>query len=388
MAICNNLSKLNTESLDDYIKRLLQNKLEYNLSYQNIADTVYQEFGFLRSEKYYRNYNRELISAEIKKDINNNNDGIISTLQKEKIKYLDARNSYNRIARIEARDESLKEILIDEINKLNLSKSYINTTNLIKTSNEYEGILLLSDWHYGLEFSNSINDYSPEIADQRVLKLFCQIIKNCERFNIKKLHVLNLGDMISGKIHVPIRIENRIDTISQIIKVSELLSDLLYNICKAGLYVDYYSCIDNHSRISDNKFESLDSESLARIIPWFIKERLKHVNNFNLIDNDISHDIIKFKVFDYNVVGLHGDNDKDVLKSTKVFFKDHIDLFCIAHLHHFNIDEDNNSILVRNGSLVGTDSFSYRLRKSNIPSQTMIVSSKNNIIEAILKINC
>ena len=386
----NNLLKiLNSESLDDFIKRLIENKQLYNISYYNISDIVYRETGFLRSEKYYRNYSKKIISNKIKNDINQNNEQIISTLQKEKIKYLDTINSYNRIARIEARDEFIKEILqADLIKKLNLDKPFINKADNKSTSNQFEGILLLSDWHYGLEFENSVNSYSPEITDQRVLTLFQQVIESCDRFHIRKLHILNLGDMISGKIHVPIRIENRIDTITQLIKVSELLSDFLYNICFSGISVDYYSCTDNHSRISDNKADNLDSESLARIIPWFIEERLKNTSNFKIIKNNISQDIIKFNVFDYNVVGLHGDNDKDVLKSTKVFFKDHIDLFCIAHLHHFTVDEDNNSILVRNGSLVGTDSFSYKLRKNNISSQTMIVASEDNIIKAVLKLNC
>ena len=62
-----------------------------------------------------------------------------------------------------------------------------------------------------------------------------------------------------------------------------MLSDFLYNICFSGISVDYYSCTDNHSRISDNKADNLDSESLARIIPWFIEERLKNTSNFKII---------------------------------------------------------------------------------------------------------
>ena len=86
----NNLLKiLNSESLDDFIKRLIENKQLYNISYYNISDIVYRETGFLRSEKYYRNYSKKIISNKIKNDINQNNEQIISTLQKEKIKYLD-----------------------------------------------------------------------------------------------------------------------------------------------------------------------------------------------------------------------------------------------------------------------------------------------------------
>ena len=128
-----------------------------------------------------------------------------------------------------------------------------------------EGLLLISDWHYGLEFSNPWNTFSPEIVRERVAKLTKDTIKYCKKYEIGRLHVLNLADLIAGRIHLTIRLESRIDVITQIMEVSEILAEMLYIFHTAGLDVDYYSCTDNHSRVEPDKTQSLDLESLCRI---------------------------------------------------------------------------------------------------------------------------
>ena len=55
-------------------------------------------------------------------------------------------------------------------------------------------------------------------------------------------------------------------------------------------------------------------------------------------------------------------------------------------MDHFCVDEINESIVVENGSLMGTDDYSQKLRKSAKPSQTLIVVSDDNPVEVIYRI--
>ena len=65
----------------------------------------------------------------------------------------------------------------------------------------------------------------------------------------------------------------------------------------------------------------------------------------------------------------------------------HYDLVCAAHLHHFNCEEKNETVLVSNSSLMGTDEYAEKLRLSAKPSQCLIIVSKENAVEQIYKIN-
>ena len=136
------------------------------------------------------------------------------------------------------------------------------------------GVLQISDWHYGMEISNYFNAYNPDIAKQRIIKLRDATLEKCMELGITELNVCNLGDMIAGRIHLPIRINSRFDVITQQIHVSEILAEFLNDLSQK-LKINYRDCFDNHSRIEPNKKEALQLETLARITPWFLKERLQ-----------------------------------------------------------------------------------------------------------------
>ena len=66
-------------------------------------------------------------------------------------------------------EETLKEIAIQYATELRDSKPLLKTESLdfVKDSDNC-GILLISDWHYGMKIDNSLNTYNCEIAKQRV----------------------------------------------------------------------------------------------------------------------------------------------------------------------------------------------------------------------------
>lgn len=300
----------------------------------------------------------------------------------------DERNQLNQIYRQASREQYLKDIAINCAEIIAKEYPFKKFTDHKFNVNSYrQGILEISDWHYGIEIDNLFNKYSPEICLERVNKLLDKTIDLCQQNNIKNLNIVNLGDMISGRIHAQIRIQNREDVVSQIINVSEILSLFLYNLSKY-VNINYYDCLDNHSRIEPDKKESLRLESLARIITWYLKQRFENVDNVTIHENNFNNDIIMFKVFDFVVAGVHGDLDKqkNVIKNLQTFMSKNIDLICTAHMHHFTADEENGCMLICNPSLMGMDQFAEEKRLFSKPAQTFIVSTEDNIVESIHRI--
>lgn len=234
---------------------------------------------------------------------------------------------------------------------------------------------------------NYFNKYSPEICKERVQKLLNKTIYYCNKNNISTLNVVNLGDLISGRIHSQIRIENKEDVVSQVINVSELLANFLAELSN-NFNVKYYDCLDNHSRIEPNKKESLRLESLARITNWYLSERFKDNNRVSIERNKYSDDIILFNVLGHTIAGVHGDLDsqKTVIKNLQTFTNNRIDLVCTAHLHHFSANEENDCMLICNPSMMGMDSFAESKRLYSKPAQNLIIATPENVAESIHRI--
>ena len=208
-----------------------------------------------------------------------------------------------------------------------------------------------------------------------------------QEHSIDDLYVINLGDMISGRIHLPLRINNRIDTVQQTIEVSEILAEFL-NVLSEHTNVNYVSVSDNHSRVEPNKKESLQTESFARIIDWFLEERLSNNKNIHFIENTFSEDFAIFNVFEHCVVAVHGDKDpqKGIVDRLNSYLQGHIDLLISAHRHHFTADENNFTEFYCNGSLIGQDDYSANLRLNSKPSQLLFICTPDNFSEIIYKI--
>lgn len=380
-----------SEQLNDYIDLLVEYKAQYNeMSWQDIADLVEEKYGVLHSRHWYSRYYDDHLASyqgskpqevdEIETDPYQER---LLALQKEKVKISDERNQNRAYVRRLAREETLKEIALEAVKAISNKKLLPSYKDVVKFPNsDKEGILLLSDWHYGFDFRLPGNTFSPEVARQRVAQLRDEVIRCGQFAKVSKLHVLNLADLIAGRIHLTIRLESRIDVITQIMEVSEILAELLSDLSQ-HFNVDYYSCTDNHSRIEPDKTQSLDLESLCRITDWYLKMRVG--KNVEIHDNMYGPEIITFNCCGHNIMGVHGHEDKpsNIIEKMTTFTRQPYDLICMAHRHHFSMDETGQCRLVCNGSLMGLDEYSSKLRLNSKPSQTFIVCSKKQVCDAI-----
>ena len=386
------------ESVLDYILRFADlKKSDKNITWQFIADCVEREFGLSRSESWVRKTVKDALGLSLGEEedllekITEQKaamDESYATMRKERYKLSDERTQVNALYRALSREETIKEIALLTAQEMS-SKKILSTYNSksVEDVDDDEAILCISDWHYGLDFENPWNKFSPEICEARVSKLLSETIKRIRKHKCKTLHLVNLGDLIAGRIHLGIRLQSRFDVISQTMKVSEILAEFITSLTKY-VNVEYYDVIDNHSRLEPNKKDAMDLETLARIIPWYLNTRLKDNVRFTLHENTFGCDLSTFSVMDYNVIGVHGDKDKpiNVIDRLQAHTRSHYDLVLMAHRHHMSMDESSGTLLVCNGSLMGTDDYASNLRLNSPSSQNLIICNKDSIMSTFYRI--
>jgi hypothetical protein len=404
-----NIELQNNETLEEYINRVLLLKALGRVQYtwETLSNIIFEQTGIDKDESTWRKRAKVLLlnSSNIKaQDPSVNEESsaaseqptvdemreVLFEYQKERYKMSDVNTQTRAYMRRIAREETIKEIALEaakQVGSIKILKPYSPIDYYTNSKNE--AILQLSDWHYGIDVNNFWNVFNPEICVERVAALKNEVIHFCKMFGVRKLHVVNLSDLIAGRIHSTIRLESRCDVITQTIKVAEILAEFLTDISDEDIKIEYYDCLDNHSRLEPIKAESLDLESLVRIIPWYLKTRLEY-QNVTIHENVFSDDIITFKVLDgkYTVGGVHGHKDKPgkVVDSLTLMTKINYDLILTAHYHHWSGDEKNETLVLSNGSLMGTDAYAKDLRLSSKPSQNITLVTEKSVMDYVHRI--
>lgn len=357
-----------------------------NLTWNDVRDIINHLYNVDYTSSCYKSkYQRNKIYDNIINDDENNiiNEKLFE-LAKEKAKLSDERVQINALIRRLAREETLKEIANNVVEQMSSKKQLIYSPKINSKNLGREGLLLIGDWHYGIVIDNMFNHYDTIIAKQRASQLLEKVIRICHKDNINVIYVANLGDMIAGDIHLPLRINSRVDVITQVLEVSEIIAEFLNELSQVA-HIYYCSTLDNHSRIDPNKANSIELESLARITDWYLRARLPQIT---FTAEGVS-DISEIRVLNHNIAFVHGHKDRqsNIVSSINNFTQKHYDLICSAHYHHFSANEECGTFMIANGSLMGTDDHAYDLRLHSNPSQTFIEITKENVVDNIIKID-
>lgn len=387
-----------TDNSNNFVSETLisvcETKNENNYTWSDVSDLVSDITGVdispnacrKRYHKYIKNNSNLCNSKKDESGESDTTDNYIKT-QIEKQKVWDLKTQVRADIRRMSREDTLKEIAKEVFSNINELPKLSNPAPISISKKRKNAILEISDWHYGIDIDNHFNKYNISIARERIEYLIDRVHFILCKEEVDHLHVVNLGDMIAGRIHSQIRYQSRIDVITQIMEVSEYIAQML-SILSNFVKIDYYDTLDNHSRLEPNLSDSLDLESLARLTSWYLKQRLKDNKNITINENEFSDDIITFNVFNHKVLGVHGDKDKpsNVIEKLSMLTQEHYDLVLSAHFHHFQCDERNNTLLIGNGSLMGTDDFAKNLRLSGKPSQNLIICTPKCVAYSIYRI--
>lgn len=269
----------------------------------------------------------------------------------------------------------LKELIVEAISKIEPLKYEFKDLQ----SGESEAVLLLSDWHRGQVSDNFFNKFNNEIFDERVEKLMNKTREYCLLNNIKTIHILTLGDMINGGIHVQTRIESQENLIEQTIGVTEALSHLFNNLSQE-FNLELYFCRGNHDRVTPSKEEAMNGESFSDIIPWFLKERLKGNDRIHFNENTVDDEIITANVCGQRIIGVHGhkDNFNKAIDNLALFTKQIPDYIVMGHFHHSREADLKGVEMIINPSLCGSDRYAVDSRKFSKAGQKLLMLNKED----------
>lgn len=303
---------------------------------------------------------------------------------KERQKLRDERTNLNRTLRDEARLETFKDYVKEVASTYyDLPECEFDEYLYSEQTGGVEAVFGLADLHLGLEFENSYNKYNYEIAKERIHQLTYDIIDYCHKFNVNTLHVLNLGDLVSGVIHTTLRLDQEYDVVEQIMRASEIVAEFVNKLQEACPNITYRSVVDNHSRITADKHQHLEKENLNRIIDWFVEERLKDTNVQFMKDNlDIGIGRIRL-MNGRTLMFMHGHEDKksSVMQDMVGLTKEVPDYILMAHYHNSAEHTFQGTKVYITGSIIGTDPYAYSHRLFGDPEQKLLVFDGSNVID-------
>ena len=392
-----NFEQLPNESNKAYRIRLYKNKDVYGLTNDKIGELCnlafnvnYNESTHRKQVKYYLDGFEDGVSDCLIKGTND--DGYIKEMQiqqdelyKIKRQVADQRREYNKLLVGDARADNLTEHLIECANRMNLEYPLGFDRNTFDYSDR-EGLLAISDIHYGMTTDNIWNEYNTEIAKQRLRKLVTKTIGIIKLHKIRKIHIVLLGDAAHGAIHSSCRVASEEDVSDQLMHISEILAEVINEITNKVEETYVYSNYGNHLRTIQDKKDSVHTDNMEKLIPWWMKQRFaasENRNKIHIIDSDF-YEFTKLNVLGYNICSVHGDLDnfKNLgLTVNTIFSKlynETIDYTLSGDKHHLEEFEQYGieSILVR--SLCGTDDYANNKRLYSNAGQTFMVFNKDD----------
>ena len=368
------IKKLDNESDNELIFRLYQQK--GTLTWREFTLLLNQAMGWTLTADAVRK-RVESMRCDPK---NEATDDIFRELDIKKQAFRDERNAWSRQNREISRIETNLSILEDKIKEI--SSGIFEPLECAVDTEKKSMLILLTDWHIGLEFDNFSGSFNPSIARGRAKQYLERIAKLQKQYKCEKAYVMSLGDMINGNIRKTVQLQNRIDLIEQIKDASELIANFLHTLLGIFPQVIYTGCSGNHSRVIESKDDSVKDERLDRLIDWIISKFLSEQKNYKYIEPlDTSMTVID--IYGHKVVGVHGDYDKftkNGLNQIVNFLHEFPEIVCMGHMHAGAYMEISDMLLLRGGSLSGAgDDYTIQKRIRGKASQTVAIINEDGL---------
>lgn len=380
-----NLKRIENESEEQYFYRVCSMKESLGFTWPQMASIFNEEFGCNKGDTAYRkrwNAFKSVLDANTDKIVGESKylaelKEQADEIYKAKKQLADQRREYNKMLASDARADNLAEKLIEAANIVPL-KNYASAFAFSNSTSTEEAVLCLSDWHYGQVSNNIWNKYDTNICLQRVSNLFEKVASALKKHQVSTLHIALLGDFVNGAIHTGCRVASEENTCEQLMHVSEILATFVNSISAYVNNVYVYSTYGNHARTIQNKNDSIHADNMERVIPWWLKQRLKDNVKVEVVDSDY-YEFIYFDVCGHNVVCTHGDLDKfnDLgIVVNSLFTKKYgttIDYTFSGDKHHLEAFEQFGIESTLVGSLCGTDEYANNKRLYSNPMQTLCI---------------
>lgn len=299
-------------------------------------------------------------------------------LQKAKIQLNTEKLEYNRWLREDARDEMLADKFAEAIKN---APAITFPKALPVYPQETAGILVFGDEHFGVEFKipglrgEIINEYSPEIFQQRMENLLQQIVALTCYEGLQTIYVFSLGDATDGLLRVGQLMKLRYGVVEQAVKYANYLANWL-NELSQYVRINFQMVFGNHTelRFFNQKKGSFKDENTGLYIREIIRARLDGNPNFSMTINPTG--LIFDEILGYKVLGIHGEvrDMGQALKDFSITYGTDIDILIGGHKHHLKeetVGVDKEVVTVP--SIIGIDDFSISLNKTSRPGASFII---------------
>lgn len=387
------ISKKPNESPLEYHKRIVYGKLvDKTLADIDFAELSMPAYGesyssdFTRRLFYGSKYTLDLMESERTDRIEDSAilselDEKMIELRKERQKFYDQRNAFQKMIRERSRQEELNELIISAVNSGKL-QGLNYTRNAIETSDN-DLLVSLNDLHYGAFHKNYWGEYNSDIARNMMAHYLDKIIAIAETHHSENCIVWENGDAISGSIHRSLQITNKENVIEQIMGASELISEFVAELSKHFRVVKFASVSGNHSRIEPNKEDALTAERLDDIIEWYLSARLQNFENVEIGAGErIDTSMYLIDIRGKNYCGIHGDFDGTASKVQSLQTLVGKPLYAVlsGHMHHNKVDEVQGIKTIMAGSFLGMDEYCVQKRIYGKPEQMVCVCNESGVV--------
>lgn len=242
--------------------------------------------------------------------------------------------------------------LVERLDKIDPTPFDIKPVNHV--DQDYEYIVNLADVHSGLIVENPWNIYNISVMRKRFEELTENIMNEIP---VGRVHIAELGDSVHGLIHGSTRKYSE-DMLTSAHAITECLAKMMLTLLTAGYQVVFTKVNGSHSSIEKVKDNRTDEENIGRTILWALQFKLGDVPNISFVE-PISN-MSLFKIFDYHVAFMHGDQASLIGfgKIRNLFpHSDIIEVNC-GHIHHRKIEDLDGITILYNEAFCGSDQYS------------------------------
>lgn len=303
--------------------------------------------------------------------------------QKEIVKLRDERNELKRIIREEARKESYKEQILRSISEYQCNPLLYDEnkefTGILKTDNDL--VCTVFDVHTGLNVDNYFNTFNENVLKQRLNQYLDKIFEVQIRHGSENINVI-LSELVSGIIHLALRIENNQNLIEQFLTITNYLSQFLAELSYHFSTVNVYVCPGNHSRCQAKKEDNLRGENMDLLAIPYLEAKLQNFENVKFYNNIIDSSIAIFSVRGQKVFAVHGDKDSmdNVTQKLTMYTSIRPDIIFMGHHHTNAMLTSYDTKVIQAGCLSGgADEYCMDKRLRNKAEQIISVITDNGL---------
>jgi len=367
---------------DEYLKKCL---FEKKMHPEDVAVSWEKRFGFSRSIQAiirrcqvrgisYAGTFPESLKLKTKKQAK---EAVVKDVEKVRLKQRlsELESKYKVLTGEQSLGDRMVEVLLKNVKVL--PKVHLAWKLPEEKVSKETAVLCLGDFHLGEVVDKAVvcdfGEYNFEIFTQRLKFLAESIksitIKKLRGYQIKKLVIFGLGDMVSGRIHEEL-IESAEDIIFQVLNGAYVTAQFILEMAQMFPEVEIVGVLGNHGRLTKKRYFK------KRYLNWdFVFYQFMSLflagNEQIQCTFPKSFFIIK-KIYDWNFLILHGDTIRswmgipwygieramhklgDLLQSKGV----NIHYRVLGHFHNTGeLDRVPGEIII-NGSVIGGSEYS------------------------------